>query len=183
MDWFVTLRRLRLASMPSMAICTCCEKAADEDFVRLPSRPEIVICLRCLDWLNSQRTKKVAATGGAVAIVAVEPIFNVTDVNRASDHYRRLGFTSLQHGEAYAVFQRDDLIIALVGGDDQRRKIAGAFYLHVDDADQLADEWRGAGVAVVGPVDYDYGKREGSHTDPDGNLIRFGSPSPKPVPN
>jgi hypothetical protein len=30
----------------------------------------------------------------------------------------------------------------------------------------------------VGPADYDYGKREGSHTDPDGNLIRFGSPTP-----
>jgi hypothetical protein len=27
-----------------------------------------------------------------------------------------------------------------------------------------------------GAQDFDYGKREGSHTDPDGNLIRFGSP-------
>jgi hypothetical protein len=31
-------------------------------------------------------------------------------------------------------------------------------------------------VDVVGPDDYDYGKREGSHVDPDGNLLRFGSP-------
>jgi uncharacterized glyoxalase superfamily protein PhnB len=49
-------------------------------------------------------------------------------------------------------------------------------YLHVDDADQLAAEWRKAGVPVTGPQDYDYGKREGSHLDPDGNKIRFGSP-------
>jgi len=31
-------------------------------------------------------------------------------------------------------------------------------------------------VAVTGPEDYDYGKREGSHIDPDGDKIRFGSP-------
>jgi hypothetical protein len=29
---------------------------------------------------------------------------------------------------------------------------------------------------VIGPEDFDYGKREGSHVDVDGNLIRFGSP-------
>jgi uncharacterized glyoxalase superfamily protein PhnB len=32
------------------------------------------------------------------------------------------------------------------------------------------------GIEVVGPRDEDYGKREGSITDPDGNVIRFGSP-------
>jgi uncharacterized glyoxalase superfamily protein PhnB len=56
----------------------------------------------------------------------------------------------------------------------------GSRYLHVDDADQLADEWRKAGLGVVGPEDYAYGKREGTHTDPDGNLIRFGSPVRQP---
>jgi hypothetical protein len=52
----------------------------------------------------------------------------------------------------------------------------GALYIHVDDADQLAKGWRAAGVNVIGPDDYEYGKREGSHLDPDGNLLRFGSP-------
>jgi hypothetical protein len=52
--------------------------------------------------------------------------------------------------------------------------------MHVNDADQLAEDWRTPGVAVVGPEDFDYGKREGSHTDPDGNLIRFGSPLRRP---
>jgi hypothetical protein len=45
-----------------------------------------------------------------------------------------------------------------------------------DDANQLADDWRQAGIEFVGPEDFDDGKREGSHVDPDGNLIRFGSP-------
>ena len=47
--------------------------------------------------------------------------------------------------------------------------------MHVDDADTLAEEWRG-GVTFVEPQDFEYGKREGGHNDPDGNLIRFGSP-------
>ena len=55
----------------------------------------------------------------------------------------------------------------------------GYLYLHVTDAVQLAEEWRRAGVDVSGPQDYDYGKREGSHVDPDGNVIRFGSPIPR----
>jgi hypothetical protein len=31
-------------------------------------------------------------------------------------------------------------------------------------------------MTVEGPRNEDYGKREGQHVDPDGNLIRFGSP-------
>ena len=31
-------------------------------------------------------------------------------------------------------------------------------------------------AGLVEPQDFDYGKHEGSHSDPDGNLIRFGSP-------
>jgi hypothetical protein len=46
----------------------------------------------------------------------------------------------------------------------------------VDDAGQLAAEWRKAGVMVSWPRDYDYGKHEGFHVDPDGNKLRFGSP-------
>ena len=49
-------------------------------------------------------------------------------------------------------------------------------YLHVDDADELATEWRNAGMQVTEPEDQEYGKHEGTHLDPDGNLIRFGSP-------
>jgi uncharacterized glyoxalase superfamily protein PhnB len=40
----------------------------------------------------------------------------------------------------------------------------------------LASDWRKAGMEVVDPENQDYGKREGQHVDPDGNLIRFGGP-------
>ncbi len=67
------------------------------------------------------------------------------------------------------------MTIHLTGADDEPSG-GGAIYLHVDDADQVASDWRTAGVEVAGPEDFDYGKREGRHVDPDGNVIRFGSP-------
>ena len=49
-------------------------------------------------------------------------------------------------------------------------------YLYVNDADALAAEWRAAGVDVGAPEDTPWGQREGVVRDPDGNIIRFGSP-------
>jgi len=158
--------------------CSCCGATPDTGWVRLQSHPETVICDRCLDWLQAQREIRVRAGGAGARVTEVEPMFNVRDVADAADHYLRLGFTVLMQGTTYAVVQRVGLTIALLQADRADRKLSGAIYLHVDDADQLADEWRRAGVPVTGPTDHDYGKREGSHTDPDGNLLRFGSPSP-----
>jgi hypothetical protein len=149
--------------------------------VHLQSHPETVICYRCLDWLQAQREQQVRAGGVGVRVTEVEPMFRVSDVAVAADHYLRLGFTVLMQDETYAVVQRVGVTIALLKADPADGKGSGAIYLHVDEADQLADDWRRAGLPVSGPADYDYGKREGSHTDPDGNLIRFGSPSPPPA--
>lgn len=98
------------------------------------------------------------------------------DVDRAVAHYQRLGFDTEYHDETYAFAHRDHLTIHLAHDDDPTHHVA-MLYIHVDDAFALADEWRQAGVEVIGPVDY--GKREATHTDPDGNLIRFGSPIPR----
>ena len=54
--------------------------------------------------------------------------------------------------------------------------MTSTIYIHVDDADALAADWRNAGMEVVDPENQDYGKREGRHVDPDGNIIRFGGP-------
>lgn len=113
-----------------------------------------------------------------------EPIFTVADVARSADHYTRLGFEISYHDDTYAFAHRDrDLTIHLARGPSDGAGRLGSLYIHVDDAVQLAEEWRKAGLEVVGPEDYDYGKREGSHTDPDGNLLRFGSPLPGPEPD
>jgi catechol 2,3-dioxygenase-like lactoylglutathione lyase family enzyme len=110
-------------------------------------------------------------------VVSVEPIFVVSDVARTVAHFERLGFSISHHDEGYAFAHRNELTIHLAGADvDPERVGRGSIYVHVDDADALADEWRSAGIEFVEPQDFDYGKREGSHNDPDGNLIRFGSP-------
>ena len=119
----------------------------------------------------------VGALTRVARVVGVEPIFVVADVPRSVAHYERLGFSTSHHDESYAFAHRNELMIHLAGAAGNANEAGrGSIYMHVDDADRLADEWRKAGVEFVEPQDVDYGKREGSHTDPDGNLIRFGSP-------
>jgi predicted enzyme related to lactoylglutathione lyase len=153
--------------------CSCCGKT-DEPTVQLHDHREIQICYNCLDWLNTRRAEQIQAHGGW-HVSGFEPIFTVSDVERSTDHYAKMGFEISFHDETYAFAHRDrHLTIHLArqqSGDE-----AGSLYIHCDDADELADEWRKAGLEVTGPKDEEYGKREGSHVDPDGNVIRFGSP-------
>ena len=46
----------------------------------------------------------------------------------------------------------------------------------MDDADALVAEWRESGADVRPPEDTPWGQHEGVTPDPDGNIIRFGSP-------
>jgi hypothetical protein len=156
------------------AVCSCCGEVPELGSVQLQCHREIEICYRCLDWLNDKRDKQMAASDGGVRIVGVEPIFRAANMERSADHYQRLGFSISYHDGTYAFAHRYGRTIHLDQTDEPPD--SGALYLHVDDADQLADDWRKAGLQVVGPEDFDWGKHEGSHTDPDGNLIRFGSP-------
>jgi len=66
------------------------------------------------------------------------------------------------------------------GDDNPDAHTTSALYIHVDVADELAADWRKAGMEVLGPENEGYGKREGQHVDPDGNLIRFGGPPRQP---
>jgi len=108
--------------------------------------------------------------------VHISPIFPVTDLQRALDHYTALGCSVSRHDEEYGFAARAGVEIHLtVVRDHDPLRTAAAAYLHVPDADALAQEW--ARVDRTGqPVDTDYGLREGWHIDPDGNLLRFGSP-------
>jgi hypothetical protein len=117
------------------------------------------------------------AQSGLWRVDGFEPIFSVENVARASAHYAQLGFEIDFHDETYAFAHRDrDLTIHLTLREGERTQGGSALYIHCEDANAPAAEWRSAGLDVTGPDDEEYGKREGSHTDPDGNLIRFGSP-------
>jgi hypothetical protein len=156
--------------------CACCGKAPETGFVTLFSHREIAICYWCLDGLLEQRTRQISGHTGGWHIVGDEPIFKVADVPRAMDHYTKLGFDVSKHDDSYAFAGREDRVTIHLTRDDGDGFGPSTVYLHVNDAEAVAREWRLAGLEVDGPENQDYGKAEGSHTDPDGNLIRFGSP-------
>ena len=115
----------------------------------------------------------------------IAPVFVTTDLDRALRHYERLGFTveAYDGADFYGYASRDgvELHLAKVDRIDTATTMACA-YLWVDDAEALYQEWSVAGVdgRLQPPSRTDYGLDEGAHVDPDGNLIRFGSPALPP---
>jgi catechol 2,3-dioxygenase-like lactoylglutathione lyase family enzyme len=156
--------------------CACCSTSVDW-WVRLRSHPDVPICHNCLDGLNAQRDGQLQLMTGSWLVTAFNPVFKVADVRLSVAWYERAGFETTLHGETYAFAHRDrGLTIHLdqVTADDTPGH--GVLYLHCQDADRVAEEWGAVGIDVDGPRNEDYGNREGAVTDPDGNVIRFGSP-------
>jgi DNA-binding MarR family transcriptional regulator len=110
------------------------------------------------------------------------PIFGVRDLAAALAHYAALGFTvsPYEGGTEYGFADRDGTGLHLAA-DPAHDPARGRAYLYVRDADELYAQWSrpeiGGHTHPVGVMPY--GLREGSHRDPDGNLIRFGSPVPE----
>lgn len=106
----------------------------------------------------------------------IAPIFPVRDLDLAMAHYRRLGFAVRRYPPGgYGFASRDGVEIHLGVVSDAGGGTSAA-YLFVEDADELAAQWRAAGAKVDGPHDTEWGQHEGATIDPDGNVIRFGSP-------
>jgi hypothetical protein len=158
------------------ATCVCCSTSVDW-WVRLRSHPDLPICHNCLGGLNGQRDGQLQLMTGGWLVTGFEPIFKVANVARSVAWFEGAGFEVSFHDDSYAFAHRDrDLTIHLAQAVGV--EVAGhcALYIHCKEADRVADEWRQAGVEVNGPQDEEYGKREGFVSDPDGNVIRFGSP-------
>jgi catechol 2,3-dioxygenase-like lactoylglutathione lyase family enzyme len=176
----------RVSDTSETLVCANCEEPLTGGFVRLWPPTNFRVCYECIDWMNSQRALQLERSGGPVPVVGHEPVFRVSDVPRAVEHYQRLGFRTEHHDEGYAFAQLGNLTVHLAQDDavwpgyEPQHHMTSVLYLHVEDADRLAADWRAAGMAIHGPRNEDYGKREGQHVDPDGNLIRFGSPIPSP---
>lgn len=112
------------------------------------------------------------------------PVFVTTDLGRALDHYRQLGFLveAYEGGDEYGYASRDGIEIHLARVERvDLSTTTSCAYLWVDDAEALHAEWAATGVDghLHKPSKTGYGLTEGAHVDADGNLIRFGSP---PVP-
>lgn len=123
-----------------------------------------------------------------VSFVGVAPVLPVRDVARALDRYRRLGFETrpyLQPGfstaenPSYGYVRWGPVEIHLSGFDAlDPQTTTSVCYLFVDDADALHAAWAAASIEgrLRAPSDMAHGKREFSYLDPDGNLLRVGSP-------
>jgi len=111
---------------------------------------------------------------------SIAPVFSSSNVSELLDHYRKLGFDVKPYADQgqYGYASRDGISIHFgLNPDHDPKTTAGCAYLYVQDADALSKEWSSvAGGRHVAPVDTEYGLREGAHIDPQGNLIRFGSP-------
>ena len=107
----------------------------------------------------------------------VAPIFAVSDVSASLAYYERLGFATREYdGGGYGFVTRDGIEIHLGLPSQSDPRARASAYLWVDDADELAQEWLSVGADVNVPEDTEWGQHEGALIDPDGNVIRFGSP-------
>ena len=97
--------------------CSCCEQAADR-WVTLWSHRDLLICYECLDYLNGRRDQQIGIDGGMKPLVGYDPIFSVCDIERAVDHYQRLGFTTEHHDDTYAFAHWGNLVIHLAQDDN-----------------------------------------------------------------
>jgi uncharacterized glyoxalase superfamily protein PhnB len=106
------------------------------------------------------------------------PIFPVQDLRASLDHYQRLGFATRE----YPGGGTDTRSVMASRSTSECRQTSSrqdpghSAYLVVDDADELAEAWRAAGIEVHMPENTEWGQHEGAHVDPDGNVLRFGSP-------
>ena len=120
-----------------------------------------------------------AREGFAAVSTRIAPIFPVSDLDAALAYYRGLGFGARQwHGGGYGfvTFDGAEIHLGVEPDLDTRADRRSTAYLFVEDADMLARTWLAAGGDVRLPEDTEWGRHEGALVDPDGNVIRFGSP-------
>ena len=109
----------------------------------------------------------------------IAPIFPVSDLAAALAYYRGLGFGTREWasgGYGFVTFDGTEIHLGVEPDLATRAGGRSTAYLFVEDADVLARAWRAAGGDVRLPEDTEWSRHEGALVDPDGNVIRFGSP-------
>jgi predicted enzyme related to lactoylglutathione lyase len=108
----------------------------------------------------------------------IAPILPTADMEGMRSHYELLGFAVQVHHGGYATALRGDVKLHFhLSEPDDAATGGAAVYIAVEDADALHAEWKAAGVTPLDDLwDPGFGVWESAHTDPDGNVLRFGSP-------
>lgn len=102
------------------------------------------------------------------------PAKNVSET--ATFYEEKLGFTiaGIWEDPAYGSVRRGDVIIEF---GERRKKFAGSgvCFIHVDNADNIYNEWKSNNVEFVGDLaDRDYGSRDFRIKDNNGNMLIIG---------
>jgi len=113
-----------------------------------------------------------------VSLRSVAPILQVADLSRAIDFYTRvLGFELGWTGGAppfIASVCRDNVELNL---RLEPRPMPSRVYIQVNGIDAYSKGISAAGVAMIHPLENrDYGMRDCTFADPDGNSIAIGEP-------
>ena len=120
----------------------------------------------------------------------VHPVLKYDDAHAAIDFLERaFGFERLEVHEtdagkvAHAELRSGDAVVSLssTGGEPVYEQCAHrtVVYVVVDEVDPLHDRAKAAGAEIVYELtDQDYGSRDYSARDPEGNLWSFGTYAP-----
>jgi catechol 2,3-dioxygenase-like lactoylglutathione lyase family enzyme len=116
------------------------------------------------------------------------PILPARDLDATLAFYERLGFESIgamPEEWGYLIIRRGGIQLHFYRDPDVDPLTTDhSCYVYTDDADSLHREWNTVGVPrdpatgsrLQPPVETDYGMREFALVDPNGNLVRVGSP-------
>jgi hypothetical protein len=186
--------------------CGCCGRTLPaRGLTELASTPGVYICSGCAVWAARRASRlpdlrrvarRVAHHGlGLLAgrhrratFRSAIPILPSGDLDRTTGFWRAVGFEVVERYDDYLVIHADGVELHFTTrpegdeaeGRDGRRP--GLAFVHVRDALVLWKRLRSADLAGLGPVqDTDFRLREFVVTDPDANLVRFGSPLPAPA--
>jgi hypothetical protein len=169
--------------------CGCCgRKFQAGDVAELGTTPGVYICAGCALWaarraglltalrqirlpsLLTRFTRRAPHTARSAI-----PILPSSDLNRTAAYYASAGFVEAERHDAYLVLHNDGVELHFAHHDTVT---PGTCFVHVADATKLWKQLR-RNVEGVGQIaDHDYGLREFTLTDPDGNNVRIGSPQP-----
>ena len=110
---------------------------------------------------------------------SIAPIFPAADLDAPRAHYEALGFAVRVHNGGYASAAGRGHHPLPSRPRTGRRGRAGGLLRRGGRRHALHAEWCAAAVGETGDLfDPGFGVWEAAHTDPDGNLVRFGSPLP-----
>jgi catechol 2,3-dioxygenase-like lactoylglutathione lyase family enzyme len=121
------------------------------------------------DEAESGSPERAAEVGG------VTPILRVSNLEASFRYYEEaLGFTRQWEDGGFGCVQRGQASLMLCEGGQGH--LGGWVWIGVSDAGALHEELAGRGATIRHPpTNYPWGSREVHISDPDGNVLRFGS--------